>query len=444
MANPIRAVRFGARKASSAAGAVRRHRPCVDHAVRAYGRYTADGGDRLSAAATYFAFLSFFPLVALAFSIAGFVVDAYPDVQREMTKQINNYLPGLADKLDIASIGNAKVGVGLLGLFGLLLAGLAWIDALRDAIRIMWHQPVDVGNVVTRRLKDIGVLAGLGLIGFVSIAVTSVATSVSGTFLSWIGLSGSTMAAVVTSLLAVAVALALDVALFLCLFLWLPLSTDRDRALRGALCGAIGVEGLKVLATWLVGMTTRNPVYGTFAVIVGLLIWINIMMRWTLLVAAWTVTAPYSSDVAPSGTAVAAGTDTAGTDTAGTDVPGGVAVPGTDAPAGNVPGGEVDGAGPPSGSTPRAAAGLPLSSPPRRGGSSRTRDPEMFSGPEEGRGGRIAMPGGVPTGNVPMPEKRRWRASRRRRVSSPTAQVIAMAIHVTVPIPRSWLSRRHG
>ncbi|WP_239332974.1 YihY/virulence factor BrkB family protein [Frankia sp. CiP3] len=361
MANPIRAVRFGARKASSAAGAVRRHRPCVDHAVRAYGRYTADGGDRLSAAATYFAFLSFFPLVALAFSIAGFVVDAYPDVQRGMTKQINSYLPGLADKLDIASIGNAKVGVGLLGLFGLLLAGLAWIDALRDAIRIVWHQPVDVGNVVTRRLKDIGVLAGLGLIGFVSIAVTSVATSVSGTFLSWIGLAGSTTAAVVTSLLAVAVALALDVALFLCLFLWLPLSTDRDRALRGALCGAIGVEGLKVLATWLVGMTTRNPVYGTFAVIVGLLIWINIMMRWTLLVAAWTVTAPYSSDVAPSGTA-----DTAGTVAPGTDAPGGVAVPGTDAPAGNVPGGDADGAGPPSGSTPRAAARLPLSSPPRR------------------------------------------------------------------------------
>ncbi len=66
----------------------------------------------------------------------------------------------------------------------------------------------------------------------------------------------------------------------------------------------------------------------------------------------------------------------------------------------------------------------------------------MFSGPEGGKDGRIAMPGGASTGNVPMPEKRRWRASRRRRVSSPTAHVIAMAIHVTVPIPRSWLSCR--
>jgi membrane protein len=305
VANPISTVRSGVRKVSDTAGAVRRRRPVIDHALRAYRRYTDDGGDRLSAAATYFAFLSFFPLVALAFSITGFVVDAYPDVQQELTKKINSYLPGLADKLDISTIGHAKVGAGLIGLFGLLLAGLAWIDALRDAIMIIWHQNVDTGHVLTRRAKDIAILAGLGLIGFSSIAVTSVATSVSGTFLRWIGLSGGSAATGVTALLAGVVALALDVTLFRCLFVWLPRITDRERALRGAVCGAIGVEILKIFGTWLVGTTTRNPVYGTFAVIVGLLIWINIVMRWTLLAAAWTVTAPYASDVAPSGTAVA-------------------------------------------------------------------------------------------------------------------------------------------
>ncbi len=306
---------------SDAAGSVRRRRPFVDHAVRGYHRYIEDGGDRLSAAATYFAFLSFFPLVALAFSITGFVVDAYPDVQQEMIKKINDYLPGMADKLDVTGIGNAKVGAGLIGLAGLLLAGLAWIDALRDAIRIIWHQSVDVGNVLARRAKDIGVLAGLGVIVFASIAVTSLATSVSGTFLEWIGLAGSTAAAVVTALLALGIALALDVAIFLCLFLWLPLITDRRRAMRGALLGAVGVEILKLLGTWLVGMTTRNPVYGTFAVIIGLLIWINIVMRWTLLVTAWTVTAPYASDILPSGTAEAVPSGT------GDAVPSGTAAP---------------------------------------------------------------------------------------------------------------------
>ncbi|WP_462188794.1 MULTISPECIES: YihY/virulence factor BrkB family protein [unclassified Frankia] len=283
--------------------AVRRKRPFLDHLIRAYSRYTADGGDRLAASATYFAFLSFFPLVALAFAVTGFVVDAYPDVQESLTRQINDYLPGLADKLDVASIGNAKVGVGIIGLAGLLLAGLAWIDALRGAIRLVWHQDIDVGNIITRRLRDVTVLAGLGLTLLASLVVTSLSTSATGSFLSWIGLSGSTAAAWVTGLLALLVALAIDTAVFLYLFWRLPQQTDRVRTVRGAVLGAVGVEILKIVGTWLVGQTMSNPVYGTFAVIVGLLIWINIVMRWTLFVAAWTVTAPYNSDVFPSGSA---------------------------------------------------------------------------------------------------------------------------------------------
>lgn len=297
---PRQAVRAGVGTVSGTAVAVRRKRPFLDHLVRAYSRYTADGGDRLAASATYFAFLSFFPLIALAFAVTGFVVDAYPDVQESLTRQINDYLPGLADKLDVASIGNAKVGVGIIGLAGLLLAGLAWIDALRDAIRLVWHQDIDVGNIITRRLRDVTVLAGLGLTLLASLVVTSLSTSATGSFLSWIGLSGSTAAAWVTGLLALLVALAIDTAVFLYLFWRLPQQTDRVRTVRGAVLGAVGVEILKIVGTWLVGQTMSNPVYGTFAVIVGLLIWINIVMRWTLFVAAWTVTAPYNSDVFPS------------------------------------------------------------------------------------------------------------------------------------------------
>ncbi|WP_261556707.1 YihY/virulence factor BrkB family protein [Frankia tisae] len=282
---------------------VRAKRPFLDHIIRAYSRYTADSGDRLAASATYFAFLSFFPIIALAFAVTGFVVDAYPDVQDSLTRQINDYLPGLADKLDITSIGNAKVGVGIIGLLGLLLAGLAWIDALRDALRVIWHQDIEVGNIIMRRLRDISVLAGLGLTLVTSLVVTSLSTSATGTFLDWIGLSGSTAAAWVTGILALLVALGIDTAVFLYLFWRLPQQTDRSRSVRGAVLGAVGLEILKVVGTWLVGQTTGNPVYGTFAVIVGLLIWINIVMRWTLFVAAWTVTAPYDSDVYPSGTA---------------------------------------------------------------------------------------------------------------------------------------------
>ena len=44
-------------------------RPALDHLIRAFGRYTADAGDRQAAAVTFFGFLSFFPILALATTI---------------------------------------------------------------------------------------------------------------------------------------------------------------------------------------------------------------------------------------------------------------------------------------------------------------------------------------------------------------------------------------
>ena len=58
----------------SAKGAVvdaRARWPVVDHAVRAWEHYTRVGGSGLAGAVTYYAFLSFFPILALAFFVVG-------------------------------------------------------------------------------------------------------------------------------------------------------------------------------------------------------------------------------------------------------------------------------------------------------------------------------------------------------------------------------------
>jgi membrane protein len=290
----------------------RRWVPPLDHAIRAYGRYGTDGGDRLAASTTYYAFLSFFPLLALLFAATGFVVDSYPNLKDDIVRQINGYLPGLADKLNISSLGTLKVGVGVIGLVALVFAGLAWVSALRVAIRLMWHQDIESGNLVTKRLRDIRVLGGLGLLIVLSVALTSVATSANGVLLRATGMAGSSLAAWSAGLLGLGLALIADLFVFLYLFWRLPRRTSRHAVLRAALLGAVGIEAFKLLGTWLVGKTTNNPMYGTFAVLVGLLIWINIIMRWTLFAAAWAVTAPGCSDVFPSGTAqaVSIGSDT--------------------------------------------------------------------------------------------------------------------------------------
>ena len=162
---------------------------------------------------TYFGFLSFFPLIALAFSVAGFVVDAYPDAQDKLTQQINSFLPGLADKLDVTTIGHAKVATGIVGLVGLLLAGLGWIDALREAIRTVWHHNVQAGNFIVKKLADIGVLAGLGLTLIASVAVTGVSSAAMSWFLDLLGITNSTPARVGVRIVGIGLALLVDTAI---------------------------------------------------------------------------------------------------------------------------------------------------------------------------------------------------------------------------------------
>ncbi len=283
---------------------VRRKAPWLDHLIRAWGRYQSDRGDRLAAAVTYFGFLSFFPLIALAFSVVGFVVDAYPSAQADLTREINNFLPGLSDKLDVSSIGSAKVATGVIGLLGLLLAGLGWIDALREALRTVWHQNLNAGNFIVKKLVDTGILIGLGLTMIASLAVTGISSAAMNWFLEQIGLDGSTVASVLLRIAGYVLAIAVDLALFTFMFTRLPkVATPLRTVLRGALFGAIGFEILKTAGSLLVKSATSNPVYGIFAVVVGLLIWLNYLSRFTLFVAAWTVTAPQDSDVRPSGTA---------------------------------------------------------------------------------------------------------------------------------------------
>ena len=114
-------------------------------------------------------------------------------------------------------------------------------------------------------------------------------------------------------MLGVALGLLTSTAIFLFLFWRLPrVQSPFRRVIKGACSPACCFEVLKRVGALYIERTTENPIYGIFAVVVGLLVWINIVSRMLLICAAWTVTAPYDSDVEPSGTANAATAEKAG------------------------------------------------------------------------------------------------------------------------------------
>ena len=279
--------------------AARARWPGVDHAVRAFDRHSAVLGGQVAAGITYFGFLSFFPLLALAFAVVGYVSVVYPDAREGITSAVQSAFPSLigpgAGQIDIDDVVAAKAGAGVLGLAGLLYAGLGWVDSLRDGLRIVFGTIDDSPPFVRKKLIDLVVLILLGLAVLGSIVVSSLATAATALVLGWVGLADSLAATALLKVLAVVLAVAFDTVVLGILLTRLSGAGLSWRQVgSGAVLGAVGFEVLKLLGTFLIGRTTDNPAYATFGVVVGLLIWINLVSRLLVYTAAWTATRPYS------------------------------------------------------------------------------------------------------------------------------------------------------
>lgn len=291
----------------------RQRLPLLDHLIRAGGRYQADTGDRLAAAITYFFFLSLFPILLLAISVLGLV---YGDsAQTKVTDALSGSLPGgLADQIGTV-LADAEVSAGIIGAIGLLYAGLGFVDALRFGIRTIFHQNVQVGNFLLKKLRDAVTLIGLLATIFGSVLVTGFLTGFTGTLLGWLGIDDTGPARLVTLVATYAASLVLDVALFVYLFTRLPKVRVRfPSVFRPAVFGAVGFELLKSIGGFYVARTTSNKAatFGTFAVVVGLLLFLYLLSRLILFTAAFAVTAKGDSDVVPSGTSDLATAEKAG------------------------------------------------------------------------------------------------------------------------------------
>ncbi|MCC5581004.1 YihY/virulence factor BrkB family protein, partial [Microtetraspora sp. AC03309] len=265
--------------------------PWFDHLVRTVHRYQVQSATRLAGAVTYFAFLSFFPLIALGFAVLGFVLAVRPDAQQALITAINQQLPGLADRLQINQIAGARAGAGTFGLVGLLYAGLGAVDAMRSALRDIWMSCEPRLDFFRAKLRDLVTLVFIGTTLLVSAVISALATGATSAVADWLGLGTSWFAGAAIRVAGFLAGVGADLLLFLILFGWVARSSQPFRdVLKGAVVGAVAFGVLKQFAALILAKTLHNPVYGTFAVVVGLLIWINLSARVVLYAAAWTAT----------------------------------------------------------------------------------------------------------------------------------------------------------
>jgi membrane protein len=273
--------------------ALRRRYRWFDHLARAGGRYERVQSDLLAAGVTYFAFLGLFPVLLLAASIFGLFLAGDALLQQQLYDSIREAFPGeLGEQLvhEVSSaVGSAGV-TGLIGLVGFLYAGLRTVDKLRIGMELIWKGAVEKAEFLRDNLQDLLALVALGGIGVVSLALTGALTQGSSRVLEVLGLDGSG-SGVLTWLLGLALAVVVDVVIFLWLLRVVPsVSHPLRRLLPGALFGAAGFEALKLLGGYYLTLISGSVTSSAFGGAVGLLVWINLLARFSFFTAAWTAT----------------------------------------------------------------------------------------------------------------------------------------------------------
>jgi membrane protein len=273
--------------------AVRARRPFVDHLVRMFEHFGAVNGSALAAAVTYFAFLSFFPILALAFAIFGQVAKVYSGAEGALVDAANSVLPGLVggtSGVSLQTLQDAAPGIFSVGILLTLYSGLGWLSGMRTALIAVFEEPErEQPNFLVGKLRDILALLALGSILVTSVAVSGVATKLLTPILDALELG--VVAGVLFWALALVLGLAANTLLFFAFFRLLAQPNTPSRSLwAGAAFGAVGFEILKQLSTYLLKATANSDAFQAFGIALILLVWINYFSRVVVLAAAWAHT----------------------------------------------------------------------------------------------------------------------------------------------------------
>ncbi len=273
--------------------AIRERQPFLDHVLRTQEHYGAVKGGQQAGAITYFGFLSFFPIMALAFFAVGWIAKVQPEAQDALLEAIENLLPGIvgegANEISLIEIQDSAGTVGVIGLLGVLFAGLGWLSAMRDGLFVVFEKPAfQQPSFVIGKLRDLVTLALVGVVLLLSVGISSGVTSFSGELLDLVGLEAKLTW--LLWLIAIAVGLAASTLLFYVLFRLLGDPAVPPRSLwSGALFGAMGFEVLKQLSSLLLSTTEGQPAFQAFGIALILLIWINYFSRVVMYAASWAL-----------------------------------------------------------------------------------------------------------------------------------------------------------
>ncbi len=233
-------------------------------------KYGEDRGGYLAALLTYYGFLSLFPLLLILVTILQLWFRNDPTVKNEVSTSVGHFFPLLGNQLQTQIHGMRSAGLGLVvGVVITLYGARGAADALRYAMDNMWQIPLHKRVGFPKNIIHSLAIMAAGAAGFAATAAVSSFTA---------ALGHSTWAKVLANVLGFIVLMLMYGYMF-------RIATSGRVRYRFMLVGA-AIAGLCIQLLLSFGsillkhqLGHLDSVYGTFAVVLGLLFWIYLIAQ---------------------------------------------------------------------------------------------------------------------------------------------------------------------
>ena len=231
-------------------------------------KFSDDGAGNRAALIAYYGFFSIFPLLLLLTTILGFVLAGDPSAQEAVRNSVLKQIPVVGGSLRAGSLHGSGLGLAV-GLVGALLSGMGVTMATQNAFNTVWavsHK--DRPNFLDARWRSLRLLVVIGLLQLIATAAA--------------GLVAGGLGGVLLTLAGIIVALLLDFVMFFAVFRLMTDSVVPTRQLwPGIAIASVAWDLLQALGGIYIGHVVKadGHTYGTFAVVIGLLVWLYLGAR---------------------------------------------------------------------------------------------------------------------------------------------------------------------
>ena len=255
-------------------GFLQRH-PATAFPVAVLKKFGEDEAGNLAALIAYYGFFSLFPLLLVFVTILGLVLRDNPSLQQSIVDSALANFPVIGAQIsrNVRALAGSGLELGI-GIALTVWSGLRVAKAVQSAMNTVWNVPHKRRpNFLFSTLRAVAMLAVLGVLTLASAAA---------------GSAGAGSSNLLWGILGIAVSLVLNFALFTLAFRiltseevsWVDVSP-------GAAVGAVAWTALQAVGGYYVAhqLQGASDVYGTFALVIGLLAWIFLGAQVTLYAA---------------------------------------------------------------------------------------------------------------------------------------------------------------